>query len=283
MNISRNIARVCASSLPKTHGDAIGLLTVCFCYALMHHLHGRREEEPFRELCTKMYIPIEIQRGSAVCVGIGGAEVEQFAGVSCVNSMDKAGGTSQGSSFCAPFETDYGWNEMRTRVPSGSELAKRINKAENKPLEVLLQLSTLIKLSVDWKLCMLQRADVCQTVVCSTNVEREKLEHCVFELMDVMGRCERIVKSPVPALWNRHTSRMISLWTLSLAFVLVPIQGVLSVPTIAVMSWVLFAVEEIGHLVEDPFRQERYSIQLEDICESIRRDVLEQVLRGCAK
>lgn len=265
------MARMCTTCLPKTHANAIGILAVCYCYALMHHVQGRREEQPFINLCAEVRVPVELQRKSDVHTRSGCAKLKHFA------DADMSG-FNQADRFCTLVETDYGWNEWRTRVPSELELVARINNAENKPLEVLLQLSTLVKLSVDWKVLTLRKSEVGQTLICTTAAEGERLENCIYELMEIMGKCERIVQSPVPASWNRHTSRMISLWTLTLPLVLVPIQGVLAVPTIAVMSWVLFSVEEIGHLVEDPFRQERYSIQLEDICDDIRKEVMEQIL-----
>lgn len=175
--------------------------------------------------------------------------------------------------------SDFDWHQSRTCLPSAAELRERINDADNKPLEVLLllQLSTLVKCSLGWKQLVMQNSGACSSILWSTNVERDKLENCMFELMDIMEKCERSVKSPVPPSWNRHTSRLISLWTLTLPFVLVPIQGVLCGPTVAVRSWVLFSIEEIGHLLEDPFRRERYSLQLDIMCETIRKDVLVQI------
>lgn len=271
------MARICTLAMPKTHVDVAARLITCFSFALMHHLQGRREDEPFKEICGEMLIPLEVlddvgpaaMRSSAYTFGQEVAALQPRE----VNKMDAEtieSGLDQSD-----------WYKCRTRFPPANELVQRINAAENKPLEVLLHLSTLVKVSLEWKQMTLYRSGHAEAFPCSTNVERDKLESCTFELMDIMGKCERIVKSPIPLSWNRHTSRLISLWTLTLPFVLVPIQGPLCVPTVAVLSWVLFSIEEIGHLLEDPFRMERYSLQLDVVCETIRKDVLVQISTTC--
>lgn len=267
------MARLCVLTMPKPHADVAAKLITCYSYALMHHLQGRREDEPFLDICGGMHIPVELQSSNEPSsVTSDPSRIGQvFAPVGPV----QRGGFKEETAAHPLRNLD--WHQYRTCLPSSSELVERIKNANNKPLEILLHLSTLVKTSIEWKQWMMQNSGTCSSILCNTNVERDKLEGCASELMDIMGKCERIVKSPVPASWNRHTSRLISVWTLTLPFVLVPIQGFLSVPTVAVISWVLFSIEEIGHLLEDPFRLERYSLQLDVLCETIRKDVLVQI------
>lgn len=265
------MARFCVMAMPMPHVDVAAKLIVCYCYALMHHLQGRREDEPFAEICAGIHIPVELQSSQPSLITSEAYEVGEISGSPAL----KRGGLKRETNT-HPL-SDFDWHQSRTRLSSAAELRERINDADNKPLEVLLQLSTLVKVSLEWKQWVMRASGTCPSILCNTNVERDKLENGMFELMDIMGKCERIVKSPVPASWNRHTSRLISLWTLTLPFVLVPIQGVLCVPTVAVISWVLFSIEEIGHLLEDPFRRERYSLPLDAICETIQRDVSVQI------
>ncbi len=111
------------------------------------------------------------------------------------------------------------------------------------------------------------------------SIERQMLEQAMGDLIDIMGACERIVKSPVPLSWSRHTSRLLSIWSLTLPFVLVPLEGFLCIPTVAVICWGIFSIEEIAHILEDPFLQQRYALPLEDLCNTIETDVLGQLIR----
>lgn len=273
INTSRTMARVCTLAMPQPHCEIAARLITCFSFALMHHLQGRREEEPFKEICKDMHVPLELQDD----VGPGNIPSENFKLRQVAATVQPSEVNNFDAETLVSARDIPDWYRCRTRLPPSNEILERINAAENKPLEILLHLSTLVKVSLEWKQFALYKSGHAETFPCSTNVERDKLENCTMELMDIMGKCERIVKSPVPLSWNRHTSRLISLWTLTLPFVLVPIQGPLSIPTVAVVSWVLFSIEEIGHLVEDPFRMERYSLQLDVLCETIRTDVLVQI------
>jgi len=60
----------------------------------------------------------------------------------------------------------------------------------------------------------------------------------------------------VPLSYSRHTSRFLTIWCGTLPVVLVDALGWMTVPAVAFVSWCLFGIEEIGHLIEQPFRDE---------------------------
>eukprot|EP00928_Gymnodinium_smaydae_P016794 TRINITY_DN16356_c0_g4_i1.p1 TRINITY_DN16356_c0_g4~~TRINITY_DN16356_c0_g4_i1.p1 ORF type:complete len:398 (-),score=37.33 TRINITY_DN16356_c0_g4_i1:177-1370(-) len=72
-------------------------------------------------------------------------------------------------------------------------------------------------------------------------------------LVDCIGGCERLLTTPVPYAYSRHTSRFLTLWCGSLPFILVSSFGWQAVPIVAFICWALFSLEEIGHLIENPF------------------------------
>ncbi|CAB9523367.1 UPF0187 protein [Seminavis robusta] len=72
-------------------------------------------------------------------------------------------------------------------------------------------------------------------------------------LMDTTTHCEMIVRTPVPWSYSRHTSRFLTVWCGTLPFALVQSFGWLTLPAVMVVSWCLFGIEEIGHLIEQPF------------------------------
>ena len=58
----------------------------------------------------------------------------------------------------------------------------------------------------------------------------------------------------MPLSYSRHTSRFFSVYTFTLPLALCEhIDLWLLPPTVGVVSWVIFATEEIGHIIEEPF------------------------------
>eukprot|EP00591_Stephanopyxis_turris_P000431 CAMPEP_0195523612 /NCGR_PEP_ID=MMETSP0794_2-20130614/22879_1 /TAXON_ID=515487 /ORGANISM="Stephanopyxis turris, Strain CCMP 815" /LENGTH=623 /DNA_ID=CAMNT_0040653639 /DNA_START=82 /DNA_END=1953 /DNA_ORIENTATION=+ len=92
----------------------------------------------------------------------------------------------------------------------------------------------------------------------------DKISHSI-------GQCERIHQTLVPLNYARHSLRSLTVWLLSLPFALVKDTGLMTGPVIAVMSWLLFGVYEIGYTIEDPFQG---TLRLSILCDAIRRDVL---------
>mmetsp|Transcript_21589 Transcript_21589/g.45420 ORF Transcript_21589/g.45420 Transcript_21589/m.45420 type:complete len:408 (-) Transcript_21589:129-1352(-) len=78
----------------------------------------------------------------------------------------------------------------------------------------------------------------------------------IFE--DTLGGCERLLSSPVPLFYSRHTARFLSTWLLLLPFALYdPFKGswnhIAEIPTVALTSVFLFGIEELATQLEEPF------------------------------
>merc|ERR1719327_41768 len=105
-----------------------------------------------------------------------------------------------------------------------------------------------------------------------TNRERVAMLDLVAKLSTSIGACERLVQTPVPLSYARHTSRFLSLWCLTLPFVLVPKSGFIAAPVMALATWALFGIQEIGNWIEEPFRG---SLKLGVLCDTVFKDVRE--------
>jgi len=83
-----------------------------------------------------------------------------------------------------------------------------------------------------------------------------QLDNNIEQMLHLQARAERIKGTPVPLSYSRYTSRFLSVYTFTLPFALCSEErlalGLLPV-TVAIISWVLFVTEEIGHIIEDPF------------------------------
>lgn len=139
---------------------------------------------------------------------------------------------------------------------NGSKGVAKPPPALNRPLHIISRMLTVI-----------HSIPNCQDTF--TNKERVFLMTMVTSLSHTVGRCERLIQTPVPLSYARHTARFVSIWTLTLPFALVGSCGWLTVPFVAFVTWALFGILEIGDIIEDPFRR---SIELTPICEAIYHD-----------
>jgi putative membrane protein len=78
----------------------------------------------------------------------------------------------------------------------------------------------------------------------------------IFE--DTLGGSERLLSSPVPLFYSRHTARFLSTWLLLLPFAMYePFKGswnhVMEIPAIALASLFMFGIEELATQLEEPF------------------------------
>ncbi|EKX47030.1 hypothetical protein GUITHDRAFT_52696, partial [Guillardia theta CCMP2712] len=89
--------------------------------------------------------------------------------------------------------------------------------------------------------------------VADVKQSRGHAENMVSRLIATIANAERIVKTAVPLSYSRHTSRFLSVWCFTLPLVLVHSMKILMIPAVAIICWALFAIEEVGNIIEDPF------------------------------
>ena len=141
-------------------------------------------------------------------------------------------------------------------IPEGS-LAS-LSRAQNRPLWVCDRMAKELVVVEDM-------------IPSFTNRERMALIGYVEKLSRSIGACERIHQTSVPLNYARHALRSLTVWLWTLPAVLVKDLGLLTGPAVAVLSWILFGVYEIGSRIEDPFQG---TLRLSVYCDAIRRDVL---------
>ena len=78
----------------------------------------------------------------------------------------------------------------------------------------------------------------------------------IFE--DTLGGSERLLSSPVPLFYSRHTARFISIWLLFLPFALYGQFGdswnhIMMIPASLLIAVFLFGIEELATQLEEPF------------------------------
>ena len=128
--------------------------------------------------------------------------------------------------------------ELYERLPKGQAAA--IIKAAHRPNRALYDLSLAIE---NLPMHMLRKNEMHTALT-------------IFE--DNLGSSERLLTSPVPLIYNRHTARFLSIWLLLMPLGLwEPFGGMWNhigmLPTMTMVGLLLFGIEELATQMEEPF------------------------------
>jgi predicted membrane chloride channel (bestrophin family) len=81
-----------------------------------------------------------------------------------------------------------------------------------------------------------------------------ELDSQVQRLYQALGSSERIVKTPLPTGFTRHSSRLLFIWSNCLPFALYPLMGPFgTIPTALLTSYAVLGIEDISVQLEEPF------------------------------
>lgn len=106
------------------------------------------------------------------------------------------------------------------------------------------------------------------------SITAQSLEANVRTLLDNQGGCERILRTPIPFAYAVHIKHLLTLYLLTLPFVLIGEMSWVAIPTVAVIGFGLLGIEEAGVEIEDPFGDDPNDLPIEAICSTIGRDAM---------
>jgi putative membrane protein len=131
---------------------------------------------------------------------------------------------------------------------------------------------------------------ICQRITWHLEQERKagrlsdivfaQLDHHPQVLVDVIGACERIHKTPLPFAYVVHLRRALVLYCATLPIALIPSFGWLTVPIVFGITYIMLGIEEIGVEIEDPFEGDDNDLPLERIADGIKQNVGSYFPRG---
>ena len=93
------------------------------------------------------------------------------------------------------------------------------------------------------------------------------------DMVDVLGGCERILKTPIPLAYAIHLKQLLLIYCCTLPFQLVEVAGWWTGPIVALIAFTLFGIEEIGIEIEDPFGCDPNDLPLNSICETMLQNI----------
>lgn len=152
----------------------------------------------------------------------------------------------------------------------GEETSRRIASAVHMPSYVAMKLAELLREACDSH--QMDRFAFIQ-------VDRERAA-----LIDHIGACERILKTPLPKAYAIKIRRFIALFLLTLPFALLHrISGEWMVPFITMMvAYPMISLDQIGIELQNPFAKENLNhLPLGDLSANIERNVTGLLIADC--
>ncbi|RAM53040.1 MAG: hypothetical protein C6Y22_02795 [Hapalosiphonaceae cyanobacterium JJU2] len=149
----------------------------------------------------------------------------------------------------------------------------------NKELEELMQTSKYIKLKMMnnpplevafWIDDYLQKQ---HDRNCMNSYQLISMRELLNQLVDNLGACERILKTPIPLAYAIHLKQLLLLYCILLPFQIVESLGWWTGIIVALISFTLFGIEAIGLEIENPFGYDVNDLPLDAICNTMKRNI----------
>ncbi|MBW4614852.1 MAG: hypothetical protein KME21_16565 [Desmonostoc vinosum HA7617-LM4] len=99
------------------------------------------------------------------------------------------------------------------------------------------------------------------------------MQELLNNLVDNLGACERILKTPMPLAYGIHLKQLLLLYCFLLPFQIVESLGWWTGLIAALVGFTLFGIEAIGLEIENPFGYDANDLPLDAICNTMKRNI----------
>lgn len=93
------------------------------------------------------------------------------------------------------------------------------------------------------------------------------------QAVNVLGGCERILKTPIPLAYSIHLKQLLMLYCFSLTFQVVGSLHWWTGGAVGLVSFAVFGIEEIGIEIENPFGHDPNDLPLDAICSTMAHNI----------
>jgi ion channel-forming bestrophin family protein len=135
----------------------------------------------------------------------------------------------------------------------------KLQTATNPPLEVVFWISDYLQ----------AKHEQLQISLYQMN----ELQALLNNLVEMLGTCERILRTPMPLAYAIHLKQLLFLYCLLLPLQVVAELRWWTAPAVGIVSFTLFGIEAIGVEIENPFGSDANDLPLDKICDTIDRNV----------
>jgi putative membrane protein len=139
----------------------------------------------------------------------------------------------------------------------------KLQEMDHPPLEIAFWIGDYLQNQYDHK--------------CVNIFQVTALHKLLDELVDILGGCERILKTPMPLLYTIILKALLVIYFLVLPFALVIGLTWWTGPILAFISLILLSIDEVGSEIEEPFGHDPNDLPLDLICATILRNVEELI------
>ncbi|MTJ51552.1 hypothetical protein FJR38_02050 [Anabaena sp. UHCC 0253] len=108
---------------------------------------------------------------------------------------------------------------------------------------------------------------------CINSYQLASLQSLLNLLVDNLGACERILKTPMPLAYAIHLKQLLLLYCFLLPFQIVQSLGWWTGFISALVSFTLLGIEAIGLEIENPFGYDENDLPLDAICTNIKLNI----------
>lgn len=85
-------------------------------------------------------------------------------------------------------------------------------------------------------------------------IYNKEMDEQVCRLVGCLGMCERVLRTPIPTCFTRHTSRLLFFWANMLPFTMYSSLGPYgTIPASLLVSYAILGIADIGVQLEEPF------------------------------
>ena len=97
----------------------------------------------------------------------------------------------------------------------------------------------------------------------------------IERMVDILGACERILKTPIPYSYSMFMKKFIFLYVITLPLGFVDMFGWWSIVVVMLVFYILVSVELIAEEIEDPFGVDENDLPLDALTQTIQKNVHE--------
>ncbi|RCJ23296.1 hypothetical protein A6S26_01700 [Nostoc sp. ATCC 43529] len=108
---------------------------------------------------------------------------------------------------------------------------------------------------------------------CINSYQLTAMQELLNNLVDNLGACERILKTPMPLAYAIHLKQLLVLYCLLLPFQIVNSLGWWTGLITALVGFTVFGIEAIGLEIENPFGYDANDLPLDAICKTMKHNI----------
>ncbi|HEY9873130.1 MAG TPA: bestrophin family ion channel [Candidatus Obscuribacterales bacterium] len=139
----------------------------------------------------------------------------------------------------------------------------QIKEAEHRPLQIAFWIGDYLQHQHDRN--------------CLNIYQLAALHKLVDDLVDILGGCERILKTPLPLIYSIKLRELVVIYCMILPLEIVKDLNWWTGVITAFVSFTLLSIEQIGSEIEEPFGHDPNDLPLDVICNTMARNVEELI------